>query len=137
MELTEREQARLRELIEEARRDRADDPLLASLAAKLAAGSGPSFAKYAEILEPGAEADPVVAEEVRSAVREGRRLSIRYTAISTGETTERVVRPFNVHFYDGREYLEAYCELRQADRVFAVGSIESVLPLPEDAARAD
>jgi predicted DNA-binding transcriptional regulator YafY len=132
MELTERERARLRDLVDEARRAGQEEPLLASLAAKLAAGGGPSFAKYAEVLEGGVEADPVVAEEVRAAVRDARRLAIRYTARSTGVTTERVVRPFNVHFYDGREYLEAYCELRQADRVFAVGSIEAILLLPEE-----
>jgi proteasome accessory factor C len=131
MELTERERERLRELIEGARRD-ADDPLLASLAAKLAAGGGPAFAKYSEVLEPGAEAQPEVLDAVRAAVRQGGRLAIRYTARTTGETTDRVVRPFNVHFYDGREYLEAYCELRQADRVFAVGAIEAILPLPEE-----
>ena len=132
MELTERERTRLRELVDEARRSRGGDALLASLAAKLAAGGGPSFAKYAEVLEAGAEVDPAVADEVRTAVREARRLAIRYTARSTGTTTERVVRPFNIHFYDGREYLEAYCELRQADRVFAMGSIEAVLPLREE-----
>ncbi len=134
MELTERERARLRELVEKARQE-ADEPLLASLAARLAAGGGPAFAKYSEILEPGAEAEPEILEAVRAAVRAGGRLAIRYTARSTGATTDRVVRPFNVHFYDGREYLEAYCELRRADRVFAVGSIEAILPLPEEESR--
>jgi proteasome accessory factor C len=131
MELTERERARLRELVEAARRE-SDEPVLASLAARLAAGGGPSFAKYSELLEPGAEADPAVLDAVRGAVQEGGRLAIRYVARTTGETTERVVRPFNIHFYDGREYLEAYCELRQADRVFAIGAIDAILPLPEE-----
>lgn len=130
MEMTERERERLRQLVDDARRA-GEDPLLASLAAKLAAGGGPAFAKYAEVLDAGAEADPVISERVRAAVRQGRRLAIRYRSRSTGETTERVVRPFNVHFYDGREYLEAYCELRQADRVFAVGSIETILADPD------
>jgi predicted DNA-binding transcriptional regulator YafY len=131
MELTELERERLRGLVEEARKE-GDDPLLASLAAKLAAGGGPAFAKYAEILEPGSEVDPAIAQAVRSAVRDGVRLGIRYTARSTGEKTDRVVRPFNIHFYDGREYLEAYCELRQADRVFVLGNIEAILPLSEE-----
>jgi predicted DNA-binding transcriptional regulator YafY len=131
MELTERERERLRELVEEARR-RADDPLLASLSAKLAVSGGPAFAKYAEVLDAGAQAEPEILDAVRSAVRDERRLAIRYTARTSGETTDRVVRPFNIHFYDGREYLEAYCELRQADRVFAVGGIEAILPLPEE-----
>lgn len=132
MELTERERTRLKALVEEARRaGDPEDDVLAGLAAKLAAGGGPSFAKYVEVLESAGESDPAVAAEVRRAVDEGRRLAIRYTARSTGETTERVVRPFNVHFYDGREYLEAWCELRRADRVFAVGNIQAILALPE------
>lgn len=131
MELTQRERRELKELVERARTERSDDPVLASLAAKLAAGGGPAFAKYAEVLETGGESEPDVSRAVRRAVETGTRLAIRYTARSTGETTERVVRPFNIHFYDGREYLEAFCELRGADRVFAVGNIEGILPEEE------
>lgn len=127
MELTERERTALKELVDAARRDRPEDALLAALAAKLVAGGGPVFAKYGEVLEAGVESDPAILDRVRRAIAAEERLRIRYTARSTGETTERTVRPFNVHFYDGNEYLEAFCELRGADRVFAVGSIEMVL----------
>lgn len=137
MELTERERARLRSLVEQARRDAPDDPVLAELAARLAAAGGPAFAKYVEVLEPAGETDPEVAAAIRRAIAESHRIAIRYTASSTGETTERVVRPFNVHFYDGREYLEAYCELRKADRVFAVGNIEALLESPEEVGEAE
>lgn len=136
MELTERERRELKELVERARSDRPDDTVLASLAAKLTAGSGPAFAKYAEVLETGGEAEPNVSRTVRSAVEAGARLAIRYIARSTGETTERVVRPFNIHFYDGREYLEAFCELRGADRVFAVGNIEAILRVEDETSEA-
>lgn len=129
MELTERERTRLKALVDDARRTSPADDVLAALAAKLAAGGGPSFARYAEVLAPAGAVDPAVLERVQAAVDAAERLRIRYTARSTGETTDRVVRPFNVHFYDGREYLEAFCELRGADRVFAVGGIESILPL--------
>lgn len=132
MELTEKERARLKALVDRARREDPDDAVLAELAAKLIAGGGPAFAKYVEVLEPTGESDPGIAEAVRAAVEGAERIAIRYTASSTGETTERVVRPFNVHFYDGREYLEAYCELRKADRVFAVGNIEAILDRPEE-----
>lgn len=132
MELTERERTRLRALVEAARREAPEDALLAELQAKLTAGGGPTFAKYEEILESSGEIDPEVAEAVERAIAGSGRVAIRYTARSTGETTERVVRPFNVHFYDGREYLEAYCELRKADRVFAMGNIEAILEAPEE-----
>ena len=112
MELTERERARLKGLVERAREADPEDDVLANLAARLAAGGGPSFAKYAEVLEPGVDPDPDIVDRIQRAVASASRLSIRYTARSTGETTDRVVRPFNVHFYDGREYLEAFCELR-------------------------
>jgi predicted DNA-binding transcriptional regulator YafY len=127
VELTRQERERLLGLIEAARRDDASDPVLAALAAKLTAGGGPAFARYSELLEAGGETDPGISRRVRRAVDAAERLRIRYTSKSSGETTERVVRPFNIHFYDGGEYLEAFCELRGADRLFAVASIEAIL----------
>ena len=127
VEITDQERERLLALIEEARRADAADTVLASLAAKLKAGGGPAFARYSELLEAGGKPDPDVAARVREAVETSRRLRIRYTSRSSGETTERIVRPFNIHFYDGQEYLEAFCELRDADRLFAVASIEAIL----------
>ena len=132
MELTERERARLKSLVERAREEDPEDDVLAALAARLAAGGGPAFAKYAEVLEPGVDPDPDIVDRIQRAVDSATRLSIRYTARSTGETTDRVVRPFNVHFYDGREYLEAFCELRGADRVFAIGNIEDAREIPDE-----
>lgn len=130
VEITQQERERLLALVEEARREDAADTLLASLAAKLKAGGGPSFARYSELLESGGEPDPQIAARVREAVETSSPLRIRYTSRSSGETTERVVRPFNVHFYDGREYLEAFCELRDADRLFAMAGIDAVLTEP-------
>jgi predicted DNA-binding transcriptional regulator YafY len=130
VEITQQERERLLSLVEEARREDAADTVLASLAAKLKAGGGPSFARYSELLEPGGEPDPQIAAQVRDAVETSSPLRIRYTSRSSGETTERVVRPFNVHFYDGREYLEAFCELRDADRLFAMAGIEAILVEP-------
>lgn len=130
VEITQQERERLLALVEAARRDDAVDTVLASLAAKLKAGGGPSFARYSELLESGGESDPQVAARIRAAVETSSPLRIRYTSRSSGETTERVVRPFNIHFYDGREYLEAFCELRDADRLFAMAGIEAILTEP-------
>jgi predicted DNA-binding transcriptional regulator YafY len=131
VEITDQERERLLALVEEARRIDAADTVLAALAAKLKAGGGPAFARYSELLEAGGKADPDVAARVREAVDASRRLRIRYTSRSSGETTERIVRPFNIHFYDGQEYLEAFCELREADRLFAVASIDAILTGPD------
>ena len=137
VEITQQERERLLILVEEARRSDAADTVLASLAAKLKAGGGPSFARYSELLEAGGEPDPQIAARVRDAVETSSPLRIRYTSRSSGETTERVVRPFNVHFYDGREYLEAFCELRDADRLFAMAGIEAILTDPGDREAGD
>jgi predicted DNA-binding transcriptional regulator YafY len=130
MELTGQERERLLALIEEARQEDASDAVLATLAAKLKAGGGPAFARYSELLDAGGKPDPAIASRVREAVETSQRIRIRYTSRSSGETTERVVRPFNIHFYDGQEYLEAFCELRDADRLFAVASIDAILTEP-------
>jgi len=137
VELTERERHVLRGLVEDARIERPDDPVLTRLAVRLAAGGGPAFAKYAEVLETAGDVEPDISAAVREAISNGARLAIRYAARSTGETTQRVVRPFNVHFYDGREYLEAFCELRGADRVFAMGNIEAIRPVDGVSAEED
>ena len=137
VEITQQERERLLALVEAARRDDAADTVLASLAAKLKAGGGPSFARYSELLEAGGEPDPQIAARVRDAVETSRPLCIRYTSRSSGETTERVVRPFNIHFYDGKEYLEAFCELRDADRLFAMAGIEAILTEPPGDREAD
>jgi predicted DNA-binding transcriptional regulator YafY len=127
VEITQQERDRLLALVDEARRDDAADSVLASLAVKLKAGGGPSFARYSELLESGGDPDPQIAARIRDAVETSSPIRIRYTSRSSGETTERVVRPFNIHFYDGREYLEAFCELRDADRLFAMAGIEAIL----------
>jgi predicted DNA-binding transcriptional regulator YafY len=127
VELTGQERERILALIETARRDDPSDPVLASLAVKLKAGGGPAFARYSELLEGGGKSDPAIASRVRQAVETAQRIRIRYTSRSSGETTERVVRPFNIHFYDGQEYLEAFCELRDADRLFAIANIDAIL----------
>ncbi|HET6362790.1 MAG TPA: WYL domain-containing protein [Gemmatimonadota bacterium] len=137
MEITQQERERLLALVEGARRDDAADTVLASLAAKLKAGGGPSFARYSELLDSGGEPDPQIAARVREAVESSSPLRIRYTSRSSGETTERVVRPFNIHFYDGKEYLEAFCELRDADRLFAMAGIEAILTETSGDAEAD
>lgn len=127
MELTGQERERLLALIEEARREDAGDTVLASLAVKLKAGGGPAFARYSELLDAGGKSDPAIAGRIREAVESAQKIRIRYTSRSSGETTERVVRPFNVHFYNGQEYLEAFCELRDADRLFAIANIDAIL----------
>jgi predicted DNA-binding transcriptional regulator YafY len=82
---------------------------------------------FEEILPvAGAPALPATASRVRRALERQEPIRIRYRANRTGEVTTRRIRPFNIHFYDGQEYVEAFCELRGSDRIFALGNIEEI-----------
>ena len=107
--------------------------VLEGLAAKLEAlaGGAPgagTLALLEEVLPAaGAAPAPALAARVRRAVERQEPIRIRYRANRSGEVTTRRIRPFNVHFYDGQEYVEAFCELRGSDRIFALGNIEDVI----------
>ena len=70
---------------------------------------------------------PATATRVRRALESQEPIRIRYRASRSGEVTTRRIRPFNVHFYNGQEYVEAFCELRGSDRIFALANIEEIL----------
>lgn len=63
-------------------------------------------------------------EQVRRALRDGRRLRIAYRALDGG-LTERTVEPRNLVYYVEVAVLEAMCELRGAIRHFRVDRIEA------------
>ncbi|MBN8954851.1 MULTISPECIES: YafY family protein [unclassified Rhizobium] len=83
------------------------------------------------ILEPSVGARPVIsgAEEetidlpmLRAAVREGRKLRMRYRS-DAGEETARVVWPVILGYSDTSRILVAWCELRQGFRHFRTDRI--------------
>lgn len=106
-------------------------------------GSAPAGSARLELFEevlPLAECPPhsAAAAEVRRALERQESIRIRYRANRTGEVTQRRIRPFNIHFYNGQEYVEAFCELRGSDRIFALGNIEEILdPSPDSATGAE
>ena len=73
------------------------------------------------------EVDPHVLQEVTEALEQGNRLRIRYYGHTTGETTERVVRPYEIADESIGPYFSAFCELRGADRLFRLDAIEEIL----------
>ena len=76
--------------------------------------------------------DPEILQQIKEAMNQGQRLRIRYYAHSTGETTERVIRPNEIADESIGPYLSAFCELRGADRLFNLDAIEEIyeiLPL--------
>lgn len=60
-----------------------------------------------------------------------RKVSIVYKALSTQETTTRVVDPYYLFSSDGLWQLRAFCHLRREFRTFALDQILSLKPLEE------
>ena len=70
--------------------------------------------------------DPEILQHVKDALKEGNRLRIRYYAPTTGETTERVIEPYEIGNESIGPYLSAFCELRGAERLFRLDAIEEI-----------
>lgn len=111
------------------RRARTLEGLLVKLRTLAAEPAGSTRLELFEEVLPlaGEAAEPTLASRVRRALDRQEPIRIRYRANRDDQVTTRRIRPFNIHFYDGREYVEAFCELRGADRIFALDNIEEVL----------
>lgn len=75
--------------------------------------------------------DPGVADAVRRAVGEGRRLHLTYWVPTRDETTERDVDPMRVVVADGRRYLEAWCHRAEDVRLFRLDRIAAAAVLDQ------
>lgn len=67
---------------------------------------------------------------IRSAIKSRQKLRLTYRRID-GTLTERTIRPLHMEYWGRVWTLTAWCELRDAFRVFRIDLIESVTPLPE------
>ncbi len=70
--------------------------------------------------------EPPLVGELRTAAANGTVVSIVYTAIGTGETSNRDVEPWAVFTTLGNWYLRAFCRSAGAERVFRVDRIREV-----------
>jgi len=59
-------------------------------------------------------------------IRQSLKVRIIYDAPTTREVTERIVRPYRLHFADETWYLIAWCELRSEIRAFVVTRMHEV-----------
>ena len=75
----------------------------------------PSVGVKPTVTEPEESIDPL---SLRSAIREGRKLRLRYRS-EAGEETERTVWPVILGYAETTRMLVAWCELRQGFRHFA------------------
>jgi predicted DNA-binding transcriptional regulator YafY len=71
---------------------------------------------------------------VSAAVRDGRRVRLRYRA-ADGDETERDFDPYGLVCRDGRWYLTGYCHLRHGRRLLRLDRVAAVEARPETFAR--
>jgi proteasome accessory factor C len=111
--------------------------LLASGMALTSAGQGPpalesAISKLSAVVAPEAEGglvvdlkEPEYVGLLREAIESSRAVSLTYTAIGSGKTTERLVEPWSVFSANGNWYLSAFCRTAGAERVFRVDRIRA------------
>jgi len=66
-------------------------------------------------------------QPIREAIRREHKLEIAY-ADAAGRPSERVIWPIALAFYQGRQTIAAWCELRQAFRHFRTDRINALTP---------
>ena len=74
--------------------------------------------------------DRVNVALLRSAIREGRKVSLGYRS-EDGRETERVIWPIAVAYFDAQRLIIGWCELRQAFRSFRTDRIMAMAVLDE------
>ena len=124
------------------------DPLLAGAARDVVAKIASVIPEHLRpfIIEPGVAAKPsdepptgtIEMRPLRSAIREGRKLRLRYRA-EAGDVSERTVWPVLLGYAETRSLLIAWCELRGDFRHFRTDRIlrADILDEPYAARRSD
>ena len=105
---------------ERAAIDRARERLR-KLIAKLPADAMPEGMHAAEV---GAAGDPVHLATARSALRDRRKLSLRYRRGDAEESGDRVVCPYAIVAASGMFYIVAFCDRSEGIRIFRLDRIE-------------
>ncbi|HSM02863.1 MAG TPA: WYL domain-containing protein [Acidimicrobiia bacterium] len=117
--------------------------LLASGLAVMSSGAAPpalesAVAKLQQVVVPdeGAvevdlAAEPDTLDLFRRAAAAGEVVAITYTAIGSGETTDRDIEPWAVSATLGNWYVTGHCRLAGAERVFRIDRIRAARPTGE------
>lgn len=100
--------------------------------AKLVEATGDVSAASANIRVRLADPPGDLLAALRGAVRDHRRVHLRYLVASRDETTERDVDPMRVMSIDGHWYLEGWCHRARDQRLFRLDRVESWQVLDED-----
>lgn len=119
----------LREASGEREREAVDRTL-----AKLEQAAGEPVASAAAVDVHIDPVEPGIRAAVDLALRENRRLHLRYYVPGRDETTERDVDPIRLVFSEGQAYLEAWCNRVQEGRFFRLDRMTAAEVLDESAA---
>jgi predicted DNA-binding transcriptional regulator YafY len=110
---------------------RAAQSLIAKIEAILPSHLRPLVTTPTASVSPVAQpADPVSSGELRRAIRQGRKVALRYEA-SAEERTDRTVWPVLLGYRDHGRILAAWCELRQDFRYFRTDRMISATVLSD------
>lgn len=63
---------------------------------------------------------------LNQAIENGQKVEIDYYSANQGEFTKRKIKPENIERKSGTPYLNAFCYLRNDDRVFKLGRIKDI-----------
>ncbi len=63
---------------------------------------------------------------LKEAINDGIKIVIDYYSMSSNQTTQRKLDPYNIFFRNGAPYLYAYCHLRKENRIFRIDRIKKI-----------
>ena len=110
---------------------------LASLFQKIKATLPPEYMTYLRHVESSLKVDlkPTkdysrfgeIIDQINEAILHRRQVRISYFVMSRRKTSQRVVDPYKLWFFDGTFYLLGFCHLRKDIRLFAVDRIQKMV----------
>ncbi|RAK07902.1 putative DNA-binding transcriptional regulator YafY [Halanaerobium saccharolyticum] len=71
-------------------------------------------------------------EQLKKAINNENRILVNYYSMSSDQTTERKLDPYNLFFNNGAPYLYAFCHLRNENRIFRIDRIKDIKVTAED-----
>jgi len=71
-------------------------------------------------------------EQLKKAINNENRILVNYYSMSSDQTTERKLDPYNLFFNNGAPYLYAFCHLREETRIFRIDRIKNIKITAED-----
>ena len=65
-------------------------------------------------------------DKLKKAINEEKKIQVNYYSMSSDQTTERKLDPYNLFFNNGAPYLYAFCHLREGKRIFRIDRIKEL-----------